>query len=126
VTISEHGYAVYKGMLESGREAMPAADRIVYEARLASERRPEQRDAARSLAKQFEGVREVKIAERAKALSGNGWPKEFIYLGVRALLLELELNECLERIKVLEKKIHDMLHPPELHAAPNDRQFQVQ
>ena len=108
MTISEHGYAVYKNMSESGREVIPTADRKVYAARLAEEKRAEQLrepDRARLPAKQYEAAREAEIAERVKALTGNGWPKEVNYLGARALVLELELNESFERIKALEKEI---------------------
>ena len=55
-------------------------------------------------ARQCEAAREAEIAERVKALTGNGWPKEVNYLGARALVLELELNEFLKRIIALEKK----------------------
>jgi len=121
MTISKHGYAVYKSMSESGREVIPTADRKVYAARLAEEKRAEQlreHDRAGSPASEFE---EAKIAERVKALTGNGWPKEVNYLGARALVLELELNESFERIKALEKEIRDMHHPLGLCAALNDR-----
>jgi hypothetical protein len=66
------------------------------------------RNAGKLATSEFEAAQEAKIAERAKALSSNGWSKEFNYLGARALVLELELNESLERIKALEKEIHDM------------------
>jgi hypothetical protein len=64
---------------ESGREVMPTADRKVYAARLAEEKWAEQlreRDRARLPARQCEEARESEIAERVKALTGNGWPKE--------------------------------------------------